>query len=188
MARENEILRVTLSLLSDVGFAGLTVDAVVTKARVSKATIYRRWSTKEELAIAAFDQLPSIDIPESDNLEDDILAYVEQYGNFVRTTPLSSVLPALVSEATHNKVLAERLREVVDRRRASGIEMIRRAVSRGELPDNTDPVLVQELIIGPMLHRSFFFPENLNKTDFRYFARIIIAGLKAMSGQISSSV
>lgn len=186
LARENEILKVTLGILSEVGFAGLTVDAVVAKAKVSKATIYRRWATKEELAVAAFDQLPLIEIESHGNLEEDILAYVEQYRDFVQTTPLNSVLPALVSEATHNEVLAERLKETVARRRETGIAMIRQAIARGELPANTDPALAQELIIGPMLHRSFFSPENITKDDFRYFARIIIAGFKATAEQPST--
>ena len=36
---------------------------------------------------------------------------------------------------------------------------------RGELPEQTDPDLVQELIIGPMLHRSFFYPDQLKPRE-----------------------
>lgn len=62
-SREKAILVETLALLGELGFSGLTVDAVVARAKVSKATIYRRWATKEELAIAAFDLLPLIEVP-----------------------------------------------------------------------------------------------------------------------------
>lgn len=184
-AREQVILEVTLDLLSDVGFSGLTVDAVVAKAKVSKATIYRRWSTKEELAIAAFDLLPMLEITPSESLEEDVLNYVEQYRIFVQTTALNNVLPALVSEAKHNIILATRLRDTVERRRGSGISMIERAIERGELPANTDPSLIQELIIGPMLHRSLFNPDAISIEDFRYFSKLIIAGLKDVGGPIS---
>lgn len=186
MSREKVILEVTLDLLSEVGFSGLTVDAVVARAKASKATVYRRWATKEELAIAAFDQLPLIEIKETDNLKDDIIAYVEQYVQFVQTTPLNTVLPALVSEATHNPVLARKLQETVRRRRMSGVEMIRRAMERGELPEQTDPDLVQELIIGPMLQRSFFYPDQLNPQDYAFFVPVILAGLKALGAEASS--
>lgn len=183
MAREKVILDVTLDLLSEVGFSGLTVDAVVARAKASKATVYRRWATKEELAIAAFDQLPLIEIEETDNLNDDIIAYVEQYVQFVQTTPLNTVLPALVSEATHNPVLARKLQETVQRRRMSGVDLIRRAMLRGELPEQTDPDLVQELIIGPMLHRSFFYPDQLKPQDYAFFVPVILAGLKALGAR-----
>lgn len=179
-SREVAILQETLGLLGEVGFAGLTVDAVVARARVSKATIYRRWATKEELAVAAFDLLPLIEIESTGNLEDDIVAYIEQYSRFIRTTPLRSVLPALVSEATHNRELAEKLAQTVARRRESGIALVQQAIERGELPATTNPDLSQELFIGPMLNRTFFSPDNFDIADFRKMARIIIAGLKAL--------
>ncbi len=179
-SREQAILEETLTLLGEVGFSGLTVDAVVGRAKVSKATIYRRWATKEELAIAAFDLLPLIDIEQTGDLESEILAYIGRYYEFLGTTSLPSVLPALVSEAMHNEALAARLFETVQRRRASGIAMIQRAIDRGELPAATDPVIAHELIVGPMIQRSFFEPGNFREEDFRLMAKIIIAGLKTL--------
>lgn len=53
-AREAELLAVTLELLAEHGYDGLTVDAVANTARASKATVYRRWPSKAELVLAAF--------------------------------------------------------------------------------------------------------------------------------------
>lgn len=155
------------------------------KAKVSKATIYRRWSTKEELAIAAFDQLPLIECKPLGNLELEILDYVNQYRGFLTNTSLNNILTALVSEAQHNKVIARRLSETVTRRRQSGIDMIQRAIERGELPEGTNAELIQELIIGPMLHRSMFNPADINDVDYMYFAKLIIAGAKAVGSTTS---
>ena len=52
-ARESELLAVTLQLLQERGYDGLTVDEVAATARASKATMYRRWPTKAELVLAA---------------------------------------------------------------------------------------------------------------------------------------
>ena len=52
--REAELLAVTLQLLQEHGYDGLTVDAVANTARASKATVYRRWPSKAELVLAAF--------------------------------------------------------------------------------------------------------------------------------------
>ena len=52
--REAEILAVTLRLLQEHGYDQLTVDAVASAARASKATVYRRWPSKAELVLAAF--------------------------------------------------------------------------------------------------------------------------------------
>jgi len=182
--REAKILEETLQLLGEVGFARLTVDAVVARARASKATVYRRWATKEELAVAAFDLLPLIEIESCGDLEEDILRYIEQYSRFMQTTTLRSVLPALVSEACQNPVLAEKLQQTVMRRRESGIVLVEAAIARGELSASTDPVLAQELFIGPLVNRTFFFPENFDLADFRTLARIVVAGLKAQSAPV----
>jgi AcrR family transcriptional regulator len=52
--REAEILAVTVELLQEHGYDRLTVDAVASAARASKATVYRRWPSKAELVLAAF--------------------------------------------------------------------------------------------------------------------------------------
>jgi AcrR family transcriptional regulator len=41
--RESELLSVTLQLLQERGYEGLTVDEVAATAHASKATVYRRW-------------------------------------------------------------------------------------------------------------------------------------------------
>ena len=40
-AREAQLLAVTLQLLQHHGYEGLTVEAVATEAKASKATVYR---------------------------------------------------------------------------------------------------------------------------------------------------
>ncbi|MCB2067374.1 MAG: TetR/AcrR family transcriptional regulator [Erythrobacter sp.] len=179
-SREKAILQQTLAILGEVGFVGLTVDAVAARAKASKATIYRRWSTKEELAIAAFDLLPELELDETGNLEDDIVGYIAQYGGVLRTTPLRSVLPSLVAEAMHNRDLSDKLHQTVARRRRPGVRLIEHAVERGELPAGTDAEQAHELFIGPMLNRSFFDHERFSIDDFRTMARVVIAGLRAI--------
>ncbi len=53
LTRNQVILEATLNMLADVGYDGLTIEAVAAKAKVGKATIYRRWSSKEALVIDA---------------------------------------------------------------------------------------------------------------------------------------
>ncbi|WP_198663394.1 TetR/AcrR family transcriptional regulator [Jiangella endophytica] len=54
--REDAVLRATLELLAEIGYGSLTMDAVAARAKASKATIYRRWSGKAELVIAAIER------------------------------------------------------------------------------------------------------------------------------------
>jgi hypothetical protein len=51
--REQQILDATITVLAETGYDRLTMDAVATQARASKATLYRRWSSKPELVVEA---------------------------------------------------------------------------------------------------------------------------------------
>ena len=51
------ILTAAMELLAEVGFAGVTVDAVAQRAGVGKATIYRRWQSKERLVLDAIERV-----------------------------------------------------------------------------------------------------------------------------------
>ena len=48
-ASHQAIIEATLELLTEAGYGSLTMEAVRTRAGVGKATIYRRWASKEEL-------------------------------------------------------------------------------------------------------------------------------------------
>ena len=51
--REQEIFDATLQVLEEVGYDRLTMDAVASRAKASKATLYRRWHSKAGLVIEA---------------------------------------------------------------------------------------------------------------------------------------
>ena len=53
--RDAAIFEATLSVLGEVGYDRLTIDAVAARAKASKATVYRRWPTRDALVIDALD-------------------------------------------------------------------------------------------------------------------------------------
>ncbi|WP_162854575.1 TetR/AcrR family transcriptional regulator [Sphingobium estronivorans] len=177
--RGEAILTVTLDIMGERGYAGLTVAEIVARARVSKSTIYRRWPTKEELAIAAFDRLPELEVMDRGDLLEELLDLIGQYQRVLQSTPLGSVLPGLVSEAAHNPALAQALRATIDRRRQPTKAALRRAVGRGELPPYTDVDQADEIIMAPLLQRSFYAMEQDMLDDFRQMLTIILAGLRS---------
>jgi AcrR family transcriptional regulator len=53
-ALERAIHEAVLAELSEIGYAGLTIESVAARARTGKASIYRRWPTKQELVMDTF--------------------------------------------------------------------------------------------------------------------------------------
>jgi AcrR family transcriptional regulator len=42
------ILQAKLELLAEVGFDGMSIEAITARARVGKTTVYRRYASKED--------------------------------------------------------------------------------------------------------------------------------------------
>ena len=73
--REQEILDAALEVLAEVGYDRLTMDAVATRAKASKATLYRRWTNKLTLVIDALvAQKATPEPPDTGSLRGDLAA------------------------------------------------------------------------------------------------------------------
>src|SRR6201986_4457724 len=73
---DKAILDAVLEILFDKGYAGLTIDGVAARTGVGRPTIYRRWSSKPALVIAALSQSVGLSpAPDTGRLQDDLLAF-----------------------------------------------------------------------------------------------------------------
>src|SRR6195952_4646795 len=96
-----------LRLLAEVGYGALTMDAVAAEAGVGKATIYRRWRTKEDLVVDTISDLDQelATPPDTGSLEGDLRAMTEQM-RAVITGPSGAATLSLLSSMSHNPALA----------------------------------------------------------------------------------
>lgn len=60
---EETVLAAAVALAGDEGYAGATVDAVAARAGVAKTTVYRRWPSKEALAVDALAAALDLHLP-----------------------------------------------------------------------------------------------------------------------------
>jgi AcrR family transcriptional regulator len=69
------IVKATLELLVEVGYARITMEEVQRRAGVGKATIYRRWASKEELVKDAIQHFSAeLPVPDTGSLKGDYAA------------------------------------------------------------------------------------------------------------------
>lgn len=132
--REAELLAVTLQLLQEHGYDGLTLDAVAATARASKATVYRRWPTKAELVLAAFiEGIRQVAVaPETGTLRGDLL----QIGAVIceQAQTHAGTIRAVLVEVSRNPALNEVMQhQFLDQRRAVIQHILGQAVDRGEI-------------------------------------------------------
>jgi AcrR family transcriptional regulator len=177
------ILEATLELAGAVGLGGLTMDAVAARAGVSKATIYRRWSSKEALVLDAWMACYPVEaVPDTGSLTGDLIAHSRQFRDAVSTGIFGQVLPQMVAAARVNEDLAEVFRRLVAERRARVRVALDRAVERGELPAGVDLELVQDLLIGPLFYRTLMSGEPSSDDLIAEVVAIVLAGVLRTAG------
>jgi AcrR family transcriptional regulator len=159
------IIRATLELLLEVGYGSLTMESVRQRAGVGKATIYRRWSSKEELVRDAIVFMHE-DFTEIDtgSLRGDYEAIATQVRSSAQRAGAATFMPRLLGEAVNDPELHAIFYEnlVQPRREALGT-LLRRAVERGELRDDVDVELMIDLFAGPAVYRMLITGGDISK-------------------------
>ncbi|HEY3241527.1 MAG TPA: TetR/AcrR family transcriptional regulator [Acidimicrobiia bacterium] len=177
---EEAILDATLALLGEVGFSGLTIDGIATRAGVGKATIYRHWPGKAHLVVDAFrSRIPPMAAPDTGSLRGDLLAVVGHLVQGLGHSPLSRIMPALVEAAERDPELEQLFKEFGAERRAVLMDLLARAAARGELREDLDRDLALELVIGPVFVRRLVIRKPLTP---RYGKALVEAVLPVLTG------
>ncbi|BBX32814.1 transcriptional regulator [Mycolicibacterium mageritense DSM 44476 = CIP 104973] len=153
--REAELLAVTLQLLQEHGYDGLTLDAVAATARASKATVYRRWPTKAELVLAAFiEGIRQVAVaPETGTLRGDLL----QIGAVIceQAQTHAGTIRAVLVEVSRNPALNEVMQhQFLDQRRAVIQHILGQAVDRGEIEATAVSEDLWDLFPGYLIFRT----------------------------------
>jgi len=150
---DRAILEATLELASEQGL-GLSMDAVAARAGVSKATIYRRWESKEALVLDAWRELVSpMPVPDTGSLRGDLRAIFTQLCHHAGETPMGHVLPQMIAASRMNPEMRASFVEFVTDRRRPTRAVLERAVAKGELAADTDFDLLSDLLAGPFFYR-----------------------------------
>ena len=109
-SRDGVIRAAILRLLADVGYGALTMDAVASEAGVGKATIYRRWRTKQDLVVDTISDLNRAEAtpPDTGSLEGDLRAMLQSLVATI-TGPTGAATLSLLSTVPHQPALARGL-------------------------------------------------------------------------------
>jgi AcrR family transcriptional regulator len=153
------ILTAARQLLIEKGFAAMRLEHVAARAGVGKATIYRRWPSKEALAqdLLAHLAAPHIAVADTGDTREELLAAVTNPMRAVVETDFGPVIRALLSEIASDPSIGDPFRAtIVEARRAEVTRVIERGIARGDLRSDADPEVATELLVGPVYFRLMF--------------------------------
>jgi AcrR family transcriptional regulator len=154
-ARREAICDAVFELLGEVGYDQMSMDAIATRARTSKATLYRTWPHKPGLVIDAVTRHlgNTPEAPDTGTLRGDLVALMTRACE-VASSPGGTVIAGLMSAAAHNPELAAALyRCTYEAKRSVHETIIGRAMARGEIPAGTSPDVLHEVLHAMVLNR-----------------------------------
>ena len=174
------ILQSALQLLSELGYERMSIEAVAAHAGVGKTTIYRRWNSKEELVVDALASVkPPQEVPDSGNVREDILLWVEEFVTNAQAPFERQMLSLLLGTLSNNPPLAERYWS----KYATPIyetltEVLKRGQRRGEVRPDIDLNVLLDVLTGTVFYQLFMKPPSetlLN--DFKRALDLIFHGI-----------
>ncbi|BAY10356.1 TetR/AcrR family transcriptional regulator [Calothrix sp. NIES-2098] len=154
------ILQAALELLAEVGFDAMSMDAIATRAGVGKPTIYRRYSSKEELVADAIESVrQDVVIPDTGNLWDDMDELIKNAAQITLSPLGRKTVAMIISSASNNSQFAQIYwTKYLQPRRQAFAVVLERAKARNEIQADLDPGLVFDTMSAIMLYALIFQP------------------------------
>lgn len=157
---DQAILQATLDLLAEVGYESMSIEAIASRAGVGKTTIYRRYTSKEELVADAIESLrDDLAIPNTDSFWGDMDILIKNAAKKIDSPLGRQTLALIVSTASSNPQFAEVYwTKYTKLRREAFSKILERAKSRGEIHKDADVDLIIDLVSGSLYYALIFKP------------------------------
>ena len=171
------ILEAAEAVLVEAGYAGFSIEAVARRARAGKPTIYRWWPSKAALLLEVYKRQKRVAVPDTGNLEDDLVGFLQNLFAHWRDTSSGSVFRSLIAEAQSDEAAAAALTGYADGRRSHTARIIERAKVRGEVAADVDAALVADLVASYAWKHLLTNRLDEDEVTIRATVRYVISGI-----------
>jgi AcrR family transcriptional regulator len=178
------IIAAALELLHEGGLRAVTTDAIASRANVSKTTIYRRWSDRTGVLVAAVRRaVQPVEVEDVRDLEAEVRVLLtrrlEQYADPGVARVFASVVGAMVDD----QQVAEAFQEWAGVQRGRNVAMIQRAIDRGQLDGQWCADDLATVIAAPLLFRLIVERRSVDQCLIDTVVRVVAALLGSSAEQ-----
>jgi AcrR family transcriptional regulator len=148
---ESAILDATLDILAEHGMAGLTMEGVAAAAHTGKASVYRRWPSKEDLLVDAMTRAcpPIPETTDTGSVREDLLALMRMMLETVNSRSGCALQAFMFDQSVDKELIAQVKTRVMEPRQQAFVDALARGRDRGEVrPDAVNPRTAE---VGPAL-------------------------------------
>jgi len=172
------ILSATLELAAEVGINGMSMDDLAQRAGVSKASIYRRWPSKELLVIDALrSAMGPLDAVDTGDVGGDLRSILgDLVARFSSKERMNDVLPHLIEVSTHDPALRVELEAYTQLRRVPIRASLERGVARGEVSPDADLDTLIDALLGPIIYRRLLTGGPIDTAFIERLMALVVPG------------
>jgi AcrR family transcriptional regulator len=139
--------------MAEGGLSNLTVEGTAQRAGVAKTTVYRRYPTKLDLAVAAVAALVS-DPPEGHSVEESTAAGMQAWERYMGSSGSQAAFLAVAAAAAADPEVHARFSEtVLEPVRENVMATVHAAQENGEASANPPMDLIFDVTMGTLIHR-----------------------------------
>jgi AcrR family transcriptional regulator len=181
---DRRILTAALELFIEGGVGGVSIDATAERAGVTRATVYRRWSTREALLAGA---LADARTQAEAGLADWTAAPLAELAD-----RLVAILPGILAEPraraliahlvgsvpTHPELMATYWEAALATRYEAFEAVIARSVRAGALPSDVDSEVLGDMLAGALLIHLLVRPSPPSAEDIRVYLKRLLRQMR----------
>lgn len=173
------ILSAAFDVLIERGYATMAIEAVAARAGVGKATVYRHWPGRAELAVEAFFAATkeTLAFPDTGSAREDFRLQVHQVGTVLRGrtgTAMAAMVAGALTEPALARALGERW---VAPRMRWGVERLHRAQAAGEVRVDLNVPAALAALYSPLYARLSFGFAALSEDEVEAYTAIVLRGI-----------
>jgi AcrR family transcriptional regulator len=174
------VLEATLTVLDESGYGRLTLEEVARRAGTTKPAIYRRWSSRQELVLAALAvRLGDLGAPDTGCTLCDLDECLKLFVAAFRRMPPDVIGPLFADCAGDRDLRAAFMRALFEPPRAAVTETLDRAHARGDLRDSVDRELILDLLESFVHYRALFGHARTSASEIERTVEALLQGIAA---------
>jgi AcrR family transcriptional regulator len=180
---DHAIRQAVHELIAEVGYAGLTMDAVAARAGIGKAAIYRRHASRVEMV---FTSLVHGFVPEpladTGSLLGDLTALADKVVAAFSSPAMTAAAPGLLAEMDQYPEVAERFQQTFVAAELVEVKgILRRARARGEQTMDLQPELIHAAMLGTVFGWMFLLRQPPGPDLAQRVAALVASALTAVT-------
>lgn len=174
---EQAIRDATIAELASGGYGSVTIESVAARAQTGKASIYRRWPTKQELVVDSVGCLLSgplmtvVDLQLDDTIStrDALLDMIRQ-ATTAMTGARGDAMRSIMGESLRDQEFSATFEcDFYDPRKQALVALLERGVERGEVRSEAVSTLFPDILAGTLIHRFLVRRQPVEDADLEAF-------------------